>query len=85
MGQSGRTMSRVAESRLLDLAGIAAELGVKPGTVYGWRYRYKDREPRFPAPDLVFLGREAWLPETIRAWRARMPGQGAGGGRKPRG
>jgi hypothetical protein len=77
-------MSGVPEARFLDLAGIAAELGVRPGTVYQWRYRYREQEPRFPDPDIVFLGREGWLLETVLAWRARMPGQGAGGGRRPR-
>jgi len=54
------------------------------------------RAPSFPLPD-VLIGMEdpafgnstttpGWLPSRmpeIRAWRESLPGQGAGGGRKP--
>jgi hypothetical protein len=68
----------------LDLASVAAQLGVKANTVYQWRLRYRDREPRFPAPDVTLGSREGWRADRIgefRVWMASRPGQGAGGGR----
>jgi hypothetical protein len=60
----------------LDLADIADEWGIDPGTVR--RYHH---DGRLPDPDAV-LGRDArrrrkygWLPDTIAV--AQRPGQGA--------
>jgi len=61
----------------LDTAAVAKMLGVRRETVS--RYKHDDRS--FPAPDIVLSGRPGWLLESIEAWRAQRPGQGAGGGR----
>lgn len=76
-------------TRYLGQASVARELGVTRHLVGTWRSRYKDTETPFPPPDAITEesdGRDVpgWLPETldtIRAWRASLPGQGAGGGR----
>ena len=74
----------------LGQAAIARELGITRDLVATWRSRYKDSPTPFPAPDAITEesdGRDVpgWLPgrmEDIRAWRASLPGQGAGGGRQ---
>lgn len=76
-------------ARYLGQAAIARELGVNRHLVGTWRSRYRDSATPFPKPDAIVDesdGRDvpAWLPESldaIRAWRASLPGQGAGGGR----
>lgn len=75
-------------TQYMSAADIAALFDAKPGTVEKWRQRYLD----FPPADAVtginhgrpILG---WLPEReaeLRTWHAARPGQGAGGGRRPR-
>jgi transposase len=76
-------------ARYLGQAAVARELGVSRHLVGTWRNRYKDTGTPFPEPDAIVDesdGRDVpgWLPESmdaIRAWRASLPGQGAGGGR----
>ena len=76
-------------ARYLGQAAIARELGVTRHLVGTWRSRYRDTPTPFPEPDVIVDesdGRDvpAWLPgsmDAIRAWRASLPGQGAGGGR----
>ena len=76
-------------SHYLGQASVARELGVTRHLVGTWRNRYKDTGMPFPEPDVIVDesdGRDVpgWLPESmdvIRAWRASLPGQGAGGGR----
>jgi hypothetical protein len=67
----------------LSASDIGALLGVSASAVKTWRLRH----PGFPAPDAL-TGRShpvaGWLPSRIpeiRAWRATLPGRGAGGGR----
>jgi hypothetical protein len=73
----------------VGVAGVAAWFGVLPATVTKWMQRHPD----YPAPDaLIEPGRrgrpdQAWLPgrrADWQAWKAALPGQGAGGGRPPR-
>ena len=67
----------------LDLAAVAEALGIRQGTLYTIRYRYRDRQPPWPGPDVLLGGREGWHPDRlpeIRAWLAARPQQ-AGGGR----
>ena len=63
----------------LDVKGVADRLGVDPSTVHTYRSR-----GGFPEPDNRFGQSPVWLPETIDAWKAARPGQGKGGGRKPK-
>ena len=79
-------------------AEVAVLFGVQPGTVDTWLGRYgPDREPEeiakapvIPQPD-AYIGRVAgYLPDRdwageFRAWRASLPGRGAGGGRPRKG
>ena len=77
-------------------ADIAEHFGVPVRTVTNsWQARYgPDRTPEqiakapvFPRPDAYFgraWPRAVWLPERlaeIEAWRAALPGRGAGSGR----
>jgi hypothetical protein len=79
-------------NRYLGQASIARELGVNRHLVGTWRSRYKDTPTPFPEPDAITEesgGRDVpgWLPGSlpaIRAWRASLPGQGTGGGRRPK-
>lgn len=71
--------------RYLGTAAIAQELSVDVRTVSKWLDRYPPSGAHpFPAPDVAVGAVLGWaedrLPE-IRAWRAAMPGRGAGGGR----
>ena len=76
-------------ARYLGQAAIARELGVTRHLVGTWRNRYRDTPTPFPEPDAWTEesdGRDVpgWLPgsvDAIRAWKASLPGQGAGGGR----
>lgn len=52
----------------LSLRQFAARVGVSPATLN----KYK-----LPAADAEIDGRRGWLPETIDAWSAARPGQGA--------
>ena len=81
-------------NRYLGQAAIGRQLGVGRHLVGTWRNRYRDTPTPFPAPDAWIGDGEdddkaipGWLPERmgeIRAWKASLPGQGAGGGRKPK-
>ena len=80
-------------ARYLGQAEVARRLGVTRHLVGTWRNRYRDTPTPFPEPDAWIGGIEyvdkaipGWLPERmgeIRAWKASLPGQGAGGGRPP--
>lgn len=63
---------------------VAAYLGVKPATVR--RYRMADRgDGALPEEEAMFVRSPAWRPATIIAWhKGQRPGQGTGGGRKPK-
>lgn len=71
----------------LTLADIAELLGVKPNTVSFFRTHSKAggryaNDP-FPTPDDTIARTPVWLKERvdeIKAWNARRPGQGRGGG-----
>lgn len=72
----------------LTNADLAQLLGVKPATIRFFRThskpggRYAD-DP-FPSEDLTIARSPAWKAERadeIKAWNARRPGQGVGGGR----
>jgi len=65
---------------LLDLAEVAARLGVSYGSIR----RYRSMDPTFPAPDVLLGQSPGWLPATIDAWQAARPGRGVGGGRPRR-
>jgi hypothetical protein len=68
----------------LSLTDIADRLGVKRDMLYQSRWRYRDKDPRFPAPDVTLANREGWRAERvdeIRDWLKARPGRGAGGGR----
>jgi hypothetical protein len=75
----------------LTLADLAELLDVKPNTVSFLRTHSKPGgryagDP-FPEPDRTIARSPVWLAERadeIKAWNARRPGQGAGGGRPPR-
>lgn len=80
--------------RYLGQAAIARKLGVTRHLTGTWRSRYRDTDTPFPEPD-VWIGDgegddkavPGWLPgrmDEIRAWKASLPGQGAGGGRRVR-
>ena len=78
----GSTMFTVAEPEYLDLAAVARLLGLKDAAyVHQLRWRYRDREPRFPEPDIVLGGHPGYRRETIERWNAKRPGRGVGGGR----
>lgn len=66
----------------ISTADIGREFGVTRQTVQYWR-----RDPGFPQPDVIVGDAPGWLPArmaAIKAWHARRPGQGAGGGRPKR-
>ncbi len=72
----------------LTLADLAELLGVRPNTISFLRThskpggRYAD-DP-FPKPDRTIARSPVWLAsrsDEIKAWNARRPGQGAGGGK----
>lgn len=77
--------------RYLGQAAIARQLGVTRHLVGTWRSRYRDTSTPFPGPDAWTGDGEdddkavpGWLPERmdeIRAWKASLPGQGAGSSR----
>lgn len=57
---------------LLDMAAIAAELGVGYATIRKYRSAGRLPEPdELPVPD-----RPRWRRATILAWQASRPGQG---------
>lgn len=73
----------------LTLADVAQLLGMKPNTVSFFRTHSKPGgryagDP-FPTEDRVLARSPLWLAERadeIKAWNARRPGQGVGGGRR---
>lgn len=73
-------------TRHVGVYEVARALGVDQRTVSKWIDRYPPRmgvRPT-PTPDVTVGSIMGWHPERIdewRAWRASMPGQGAGGGR----
>lgn len=82
----------------LSAADIAEHFGVNADTVQHWRDRYgPDRPPAelakappCPEPDVALGAKRrlaGWRPDRLPewdAWRASLPGRGAGGGRPPR-
>lgn len=72
------------------MKAVADLLGIKPTSVRTMHGRSEQNRragrPRpgdMPPPDGRVGNSPVWEPETIEAWIARRPGQGAGGGRKP--
>jgi hypothetical protein len=73
----------------LTNADLAQLLGVQAGTIRFFRTHSKPggryaADP-FPAEDITIARSPAWKADRadeIKAWNARRPGQGAGGGRK---
>jgi predicted DNA-binding transcriptional regulator AlpA len=74
--------------RYLSMAQVGALLGVGRSAVSKWRERHPPgTDHPFPAPDVEVGDAPGWAPERaeeIRAWRAGLPGRGAGGGRPRR-
>ena len=75
----------------LTLEQLAARIGWSIKTARTMHYRANRRraagEPRLgdlPEPDHRFGRTPVWLLATIEDWQASRPGQGAGGGPKPR-
>lgn len=78
-------------AKLLDLDGVASTLGLAYTTVRNYhqaaarrRRANQVRPGDFPPPDDHFGRSPVWKASTIRHWRSNRPGQGAGGGRRPR-
>jgi hypothetical protein len=74
--------------RYCGVGGVAAWLGVKPGTVTTWVDRYEDTRTPTPVADIELEpGRhgvpdKGWAPERKDewiAWRESRPGRGAPG------
>jgi hypothetical protein len=78
---------KVRTVQYVDMADVGAWFGVSGATVAKWRTRYADTHP-CPAPDAMVGARTpGWLPEREEEWREwerTRPGQGVGGGPKPR-
>ena len=79
-------MTIMAEQEYLDIAGVAAAIGVKYTTmrVYVAKANVRRREGQsrpgdIPPPDAVFGQSPVWKPSTIEQWRAHRPGKGVGG------
>jgi predicted DNA-binding transcriptional regulator AlpA len=82
------TVVDVTAPMLLDLRGIAETLGLAHRTVRNYHQaaerRRRQGAPRpgdFPPPDQVFGRTPVWKASTVRSWKQRRPGRGAGGGR----
>ena len=78
-------------ARYLAVAGLAAAMDMKAATLQQKIWRNPDRP--VPVPDAeIYPGHgkgpdRGWLPARIpewKAWLSSLPGQGAGGGRKPK-
>src|SRR4051812_41317179 len=71
--------------RYVGVLGIAEAMGVTRHAVHKWRSRYpEDSAHPFPAPDVEIDDIPGWRAERLEeivAWRAGLPGRGAGGGR----
>lgn len=72
----------------LTNADLAELLNIKPATIRFLRAQSKPggryADDPFPAPDVTIARSPGWNPERadeIKAWNARRPGQGVGGGR----
>lgn len=63
----------------LDPKGFAAFVGVSPATIHTYKTK-----GLLPTPDAYFGQTPVWLPATAERWKAERPGQGKGGGRKPK-
>lgn len=63
----------------LDVQASADFLGVSPATIHTYRSK-----GIMPDPDKTFGSTPTWLPSTLSDWKAKRPGQGKGGGRKPK-
>lgn len=57
-------MSDAGEMEYLDVHGVAARVGLKHESISEFA-----RRGDMPAPDLVWLKRKLWLPDTIDQWR----------------
>ena len=57
-------MSSVNDPEYLDMNGAAELAGIKRVTFASMLSR-----GQAPEPDLIWLGKNLWLPDTIRAWR----------------
>ena len=81
--------SHMPTERYLTLQQVADTLGWTLKTARTLHYRAARnraagaaRPGDLPAPDQRFGRTPVWLEETIEDWKARRPGQGAGGGPK---
>lgn len=79
-------------AQYLTLDQIAERVGWNIKTARTMQYRANSRRAAgqsrpgdLPAPDHRYGRTPVWLVDTIDAWEKRRPGQGAGGGPKPRG
>lgn len=78
----------MADDKYLTNTDLAQLLGVQPATIRFFRTHSKPggryvADP-FPEPDRTIARSPVWLAERadeIKAWNARRPGQGSGGGR----
>lgn len=77
----------MADLGLMTMTDIAERVGVKLDSVHRYHThavrRRRDGEPRpgdLPAPDGQVGRTPVWLPETVEAWAANRPGQGANAG-----
>jgi predicted DNA-binding transcriptional regulator AlpA len=78
--------------KLLDLKGVASELGLALKTVRHYHHmaakHRREGTPHagdFPEPDMMFGRSPVWKQATINHWLRHRPGQGVGGGRPRKG
>lgn len=64
---------------LLDVAAVAALIGVTPSTVRKYR-----SDGRLPEPHAVYGASPVWQRADIEAWHASRPGPNHGLGGRPR-
>jgi len=93
-------MARRQAVRYEGASTVGRWLGVSKAVVQTWLHRYttdrtaaeRAKAPSCPEPDVVVIGADGretagWKPARRaewEAWRASLPGAGAGGGRPPR-
>lgn len=83
-------MARITDGEL-TLADLAAFLGWTVKTARVMQHRANQRRAQgqsrpgdLPPPDRRYGRTPVWSLATITEWQARRPGQGSGGGPKPR-
>ncbi|MGI8682017.1 MAG: helix-turn-helix transcriptional regulator [Mycobacteriales bacterium] len=63
-------MTTTDRGPLLDTAGVAALLGLAPGSIRTYRVR-----GTLPPPDAMLGNSPGWHEATIREWQATRPGR----------